>query len=106
MCPTTGISYQNPEPNLFFNSPKGACDHCNGLGTVNEINTKKIIPNPKLSIKAVVLRLWEYKSSWIFKQLEIIGENMGSNSLILSKIPEEAMEMILNGGKEKFTDKL
>jgi excinuclease ABC subunit A len=52
MCPTTGISYQNPEPNLFsFNSPKGACEHCNGLGTVNEINEKKIIPNPKLSIK-------------------------------------------------------
>ena len=43
MCPTTGISYQNPEPNLFsFNSPKGACEHCNGLGTVNEINIKKI----------------------------------------------------------------
>jgi excinuclease ABC subunit A len=52
MCPVTGISYQNPEPNIFFQFPKRACDHCNGLGTVNEINTKKIIPNPKLSIKA------------------------------------------------------
>jgi excinuclease ABC subunit A len=106
MCPTTGISYQNPEPNLFsFNSPKGACDHCNGLGTVNEINTKKIIPNPKLSIKSGgFVPLGEYKSSWIFKQLEIIGEKYGFKLTDpIEKIPEEAMEMILNGGKEKFT---
>jgi excinuclease ABC subunit A len=106
MCPTTGISYQNPEPNLFsFNSPKGACDHCNGLGTVNEINIKKIIPNPKLSIKnGGFAPLGEYKSSWIFKQLEIIGEKYGFKLTdAVEKIPEEAMEMILNGGKEKFT---
>jgi excinuclease ABC subunit A len=106
MCPTTGISYQNPEPNLFsFNSPKGACDHCKGLGTVNEINTKKIIPNPKLSIKnGGFAPLGEYKSSWIFKQLEIIGEKYGFKLTDpIEKIPEEAMEMILNGGKEKFT---
>ena len=106
MCPTTGISYQNPEPNLFsFNSPKGACDHCNGLGTVNEINVKKIIPNPKLSIKAGGFApLGEYKSSWIFKQLEIIGEKYEFKITDpIENIPEEAMEMILNGGKEKFT---
>lgn len=106
MCPSTGISYQNPEPNLFsFNSPKGACDHCNGLGTVNEINPKKIIPNPKLSIKAGGFApLGEYKSSWIFKQLEIIGEKFGFKLTdAVNTISEEAMEMILNGGKEKFT---
>jgi excinuclease ABC subunit A len=106
MCPTTGISYQNPEPNLFsFNSPKGACSHCNGLGTVNEINIRKIIPNTKLSIKAGGFApLGEYKSSWIFKQLEIIGEKYGFKITdAVEKIPAEAMEMILNGGKEKFT---
>ncbi|MEN9981995.1 MAG: hypothetical protein RL542_1782, partial [Bacteroidota bacterium] len=106
MCPTTGISYQNPEPNLFsFNSPKGACSHCNGLGTVNEINRKKIIPNPKLSIKnGGFAPLGEYKSSWIFKQLEIIGEKYGFKLTdAVETISEEAMEMILNGGKEKFT---
>ena len=106
MCPTTGVSYQNPEPNLFsFNSPKGACDHCNGLGTVNEINTKKIVPNPKLTIKAGGFApLGEYKSSWIFKQLEIIGEKYDFKLTdAIEKIPAEAMEMILNGGKEKFT---
>ncbi len=106
MCPSTGISYQNPEPNLFsFNSPKGACDHCNGLGTVNEINVGKIIPNPKLSIKAGGFApLGEYKSSWIFKQLEIIGQKYNFKITDpIENIPAEAMEMILNGGKEKFT---
>jgi excinuclease ABC subunit A len=106
MCPTTGISYQNPEPNLFsFNSPKGACEHCKGLGTVNEINIKKIIPNPKTSInKGGFAPLGEYKSSWMFKQLEIIGEKYGFKLTDpISTISEEAMEMILNGGKEKFS---
>ncbi|WP_433778630.1 excinuclease ABC subunit UvrA [Flavobacterium anhuiense] len=106
MCPSTGISYQNPEPNLFsFNSPKGACPHCNGLGTVHEINVKKIIPNPKLSIKAGGLApLGEYKSSWIFKQLETIGEKFGFKITDpIEKIPEEAMQMILYGGKDKFS---
>ncbi|MBQ0740991.1 hypothetical protein J9332_42640, partial [Aquimarina celericrescens] len=53
MCPTTGISYPNPEPNNFsFNSPKGACPNCIGLGEVFEINLDRIIPDPSLSIKA------------------------------------------------------
>jgi excinuclease ABC subunit A len=106
MCPTTGISYQNPEPNLFsFNSPKGACPDCNGLGTINEINIKKIIPNPKLSIKVGGFApLGEYKSSWIFKQLEIIGEKFEFKLTDpIETISDEAMEMILNGGKEKFS---
>ncbi|WP_298393328.1 excinuclease ABC subunit UvrA [Flavobacterium sp.] len=106
MCPTTGISYQNPEPNLFsFNSPKGACEHCNGLGIINEINRKKIIPNPKLSInKGGFAPLGEYKSSWMFKQLEIIGEKYNFKLTdAIETISEEAMEMILNGGNEKFS---
>jgi excinuclease ABC subunit A len=106
MCPTTGISYQNPEPNLFsFNSPKGACEHCNGLGIINEINRNKIIPNPKLSInKGGLAPLGEAKSSWMFKQLEIIGEKYNFKLTdAIETISEEAMEMILNGGNEKFS---
>jgi len=106
MCPSTGISYQNPEPNLFsFNSPKGACENCNGLGTVNEINLRKIIPNPKLSIKhGGFSPLGEYKNTWIFKQLEIIGEKFGFKITDpIEKISEEAMDIILHGGKDKFT---
>jgi excinuclease ABC subunit A len=105
MCPTSGISYQNPEPNNFsFNSPKGACPACNGLGTVNEINLKKIIPDPKKSIKAGGFApLGEYKSSWIFKQLETIGEKFGFKiTEAIEKIPSDAMDIILFGGHDKF----
>ncbi|RXR32503.1 excinuclease ABC subunit UvrA [Flavobacterium piscinae] len=106
MCPTSGISYPNPEPNNFsFNSPKGACESCNGLGTINQINLKKIIPNPKLSIKqGGFAPLGEFKSNWIFKQLETIGEKYGFKLTdAVESISDEAMEMILNGGKEKFS---
>lgn len=106
MCPTTGISYQNPEPNLFsFNSPKGACSNCNGLGIINEINLKKIVPNPNMSIKqGGFTPLGEYKSSWIFKQLETIGEKFEFKLTDpISKISDEAMEVIMNGGKDKFS---
>ena len=75
MCPTTGIAYPNPEPNTFsFNSPKGACDKCNGLGTTNEckLNHTKVIPDDSsISIKnGGIVPLGEQKSSWIFKQLQ------------------------------------
>lgn len=106
MCPTTGISYPNPEPNLFsFNSPKGACPHCNGLGTINQINPSKIVPDSKLSIKAGGFApLGEYKSTWIFKQLEVIGEKFQFQLTDpISAIPAEAMELIMQGGKEKFS---
>lgn len=79
MCPTSGISYREPEPNSFsFNSPYGACPKCNGLGTISEIDIKKIIPDPRLSIKKGGLApLGEYKNNWIFRQLEAIGEHFG-----------------------------
>lgn len=106
MCPSSGISYPNPEPNNFsFNSPKGACPCCNGLGTVNEINLQKIIPNPKSSIKnGGFAPLGEYKSSWIFKQLEIIAQKYNFKITdAIEDIPQEAMDMILYGGNEKFS---
>jgi len=105
MCPSSGISYPNPEPNNFsFNSPKGACENCNGLGVVNEINLKKIVPNPKLSIKAGGFApLGEMKTSWIFKQLELIAHKYEFKlSDPIETIPQQAMDMILNGGNEKF----
>lgn len=105
MCPTTGIAYPNPEPNTFsFNSPKGACPDCNGLGVVNEVNLKKIIPNPSTSIKAGgIIPLGEQKNSWIFKQLQLIADryNFKLNDPIKS-IPKEAMDIILNGGNDSF----
>ncbi|HET8810893.1 MAG TPA: excinuclease ABC subunit UvrA [Flavobacteriaceae bacterium] len=105
MCPTTGISYPNPEPNNFsFNSPKGACPHCNGIGKLYEVNVKKIIPDTKKSINAGGLAPHgPKKNNWLFKQMEVIAErfNFKLNDPI-EKIPKEGLEMILYGGKEKF----
>ena len=105
MCPVSGISYPSPEPNTFsFNSPKGMCPSCNGLGHVHEVNPEKIIPNPKLSIAGGgIAPLGEYKKSWAFKQLETIGQRYGFElNVPISKIPEEAMQVILYGGKDQF----
>lgn len=105
MCPTTGISYPKPEPNSFsFNSPKGACEECNGLGKVHKINMDLIIPDKKISIRNGGLApLGEEKKSWIFKQLGHIADKFGfSMSDPIQSIPAEAMEIILNGGKDKL----
>ena len=105
MCPTTGIAYPNPEPNTFsFNSPKGACDACNGLGITNEINLKKVIPDDTISIKnGGIVPLGEQKNSWIFKQIENIAERYQFKLTDpLKKIPKEALAIILDGGNESF----
>ncbi len=105
MCPTTGISYDEPEPNTFsFNSPYGACPQCNGLGTVSEIDLKKIIPDKTKSIKkGGIVPIGEYKNNWIFKQVEAIGEKYGFTiNTPISEIPEHAINVILYGSEEVF----
>tara|TARA_B100000508_G_scaffold130948_1_gene118713 strand:- start:5857 stop:8673 length:2817 start_codon:yes stop_codon:yes gene_type:complete len=108
MCPTTGIAYDLPAPNLFsFNSPKGACPNCNGLGEVSEIDLKKIIPNDKLSIKqGGIAPLGKFKSSWIFKQVEAIGEKYNFKLTDpINKLPPEAINEILYGSNESLVIK-
>ncbi|MFK2821104.1 excinuclease ABC subunit UvrA [Flavobacteriaceae sp. LMIT009] len=105
MCPTSGVSYPNPEPNNFsFNSPKGACSNCNGIGTLYEVNVNKIIPDDSISIRNGGLApQGPQKNSWIFKQLETIAQRFEFDlSDPIKKIPKEALEMILYGGNEKF----
>jgi excinuclease ABC subunit A len=100
MCPTTGISYPEPEPNLFsFNSPYGACSHCNGLGEVAEIDLNKIIPDRQKSIfKGGIVPLGEGKNNWIFQQVSAIlkGYEVDIKSPI-ADIPAEALQVILYG---------
>lgn len=103
MCPTSGISYDDPAPNLFsFNSPFGACHKCNGLGFVSEIDTAKIIPDPKKSIKrGGIVPLGEYKNSWIFSQIEAIGDKYGFDiNTPIEEISEDAINTILYGSEE------
>ena len=105
MCPSTGISYPTPEPNTFsFNSPKGMCPDCSGLGHIYEVNEQKIFPNKKLSIKSGgIAPLGEYKKSWAFKQIETIAQRYDFEITdAIQDIPKEAIEVLLNGGKESF----
>ena len=106
MCPTTGLSYEDPEPNTFsFNSPYGACPKCNGLGEIAVVDKEKLIPNPNLSLrKGGLAPTGEYKAgSWIFKQLEAIGLKYGYTlDTPLKDFSDEALDVILYGTNETF----
>jgi excinuclease ABC subunit A len=100
MCPTTGISYKEPEPNLFsFNSPYGACTTCNGLGEVAEVDIKKVIPDDKLSLKkGGIAPLGKFDNSWVFKQIDGILKQHGlSETTPIKDYTEEVLRKILNG---------
>ncbi len=103
MDPATGLSFDEPEPNSFsFNSPYGACPHCNGLGTITEIDLGKIIPDAKKSIKkGGIAPLGEAKGTWIFRQIEALGEKYGFTlDTPIEEIPEIAVNAILYGTDE------
>jgi excinuclease ABC subunit A len=102
MCPSTGISYDEPAPNLFsFNSPYGACAQCNGLGEISEISIDKIVANPKLSIaKGAIAAIGAMKGqgAWIFKQIEALGSVFGFGlETPFEDLSEEAVNVILYG---------
>ncbi len=105
MCPTSGISYSDPAPNNFsFNSPQGACPHCKGLGYINEIDLKKVIPDRKLSIhEGGIAPLGKYKNQMIFWQIDAILKKYDlSLKAPISDIPEEALQEILYGSLENI----
>jgi excinuclease ABC subunit A len=108
MCPSTGISYNEPEPNLFsFNSPYGACSKCNGLGEVSEIDHSKVVPEKELSIKKGGLApLGEYKNNWIFKQVEtlLLKYNYTLDTPVGS-IEDDVIAQLLYGSEEMLTVK-
>lgn len=105
MCPVTGISYNEPAPHTFsFNSPQGACPVCNGLGTVPEVDVKKIIPNRSKSIRVGGIEpVGNYKNMFVFWQLEAIAEKYGFTlDTPINKIPKKALHIILYGSEESF----
>ena len=103
MCPTSGIAYKNPEPSSFsFNSPRGSCPKCNGLGSYKSVDLDKIMPNRNLSInKGGIAALESKNSAWIINQLEIIGKKYNFNlNTPIKNISSEALDFILYGIKE------
>lgn len=101
MDPDTGLSYPEPEPNTFsFNSPYGACPHCNGLGEVAQIDMQKLIPNPKKSIREGAIEvLGKYSpTNYVYRKLELMGRHYDFTlDDPIDKIGEEAMNAILYG---------
>lgn len=105
MCPTSGIAYNDPAPNKFsFNSPEGACPRCKGLGTVNEIDLAKIIPDTTLSIhEGAILPLGKYKNQMIFWQIDAILDDYGfSLKTPVAELSDDALNDILYGKLEKI----
>ncbi|MEI6275438.1 MAG: excinuclease ABC subunit UvrA [Prolixibacteraceae bacterium] len=105
MCPTTGISYNDPAPHSFsFNSPKGACQTCNGLGEINEIDFAKIVPDPSLSItQGGIAPLGPYKNTLIFWQIEALAEKYNFTlKTPVGEIDEAVLNAILHGTGERI----
>jgi excinuclease ABC subunit A len=103
MCPTTGVSYDEPQPNTFsFNSPYGACPECDGLGYVFEVDEESVIPNKKLSIiNGGLAPLGDYRETWIFQVIKALGKKYNfSLSQPIEKLSEEAIKIILHGVDE------
>ena len=103
MCPTSGISYNEPAPHSFsFNSPQGACPHCNGLGTINDVDIRKIIPDDSKSIrKGALVPIGPYRNALVFWQLEAIASKYDfSLDTAIKDIPEQALHCILFGSEE------
>ena len=108
MCPSSGISYPDPEPNLFsFNSPYGACAPCSGLGEVSAVDLEKIIPNPSLSIqKGGIAPLGSFKHNWFFEKLQKIVLAMGhSLQTPLSNFSADEINLLLYGNEDMHLGK-
>ena len=106
MDPVSGISYDEPQPNTFsFNSPYGACERCDGLGYIFEVDEASVIPNPKLSImNGGLAPLGEYRETWIFQVLKALAKKYDFTlATPIEKIPREKLDIILNGSHELIT---
>lgn len=104
MCPVTGIAYKDPAPNIFsFNSPEGACPHCKGLGMINEIDMKKVIPDDSKSIyEGGIAPLGKYKNQLIFWQITALLDKFGYDiKSPIAQLSEEALSEVLYGTLER-----
>ena len=105
MDPVTGIAYKDPAPNIFsFNSPEGACPQCKGLGVIDEIDLKKVIPDNKQDIySGAIVPLGKYKNQMIFWQIDALLKKHNCDlKTPVKDIPKEAMDEVLYGSLEKL----
>ncbi|MBU6342901.1 MAG: excinuclease ABC subunit UvrA, partial [Bacteroidetes bacterium] len=103
MCPESGLSYEEPSPNTFsFNSPYGMCPHCKGLGEIQEVDLKRVIPDNTKSINQIaIVPLGEVRDNNVFKQLRALAKKEKFNfDTPVKDLPEKALNIILYGGGE------
>ncbi len=107
---STGKALPIPEPNTFsFNSPKGSCDTCKGLGIIKKINPEYLVADPKLSIsQGALLPLEAHKfSKWVLSQISNILEVFGLDlKTSYQDIPREALDYIFYGCQKEFEREL
>jgi len=109
MCLESGVAYDPPEPNSFsFNSPKGACNSCNGLGYFKKVDIRKIIPNDLISInKGAISPISVSKPKWILDQITLLGKKYDFNlNTPIKLISKEGIDAILYGDSDSFVEKL
>ncbi len=100
MCPTSGISYDEPAPNSFsFNSPYGACPTCNGLGEIEKFTEKSIIPDDSQSIyQGGIVPLGDYKRNWLFQEIEkVLKCHKYDITTPIKDIDKELLDKLLHG---------
>ena len=103
MCPTTGEAFEEPAPHTFsFNSPKGACPECNGLGERAVFDLTKIIPDDSLSLREGAIEPFgKYKNNMLFAMLSMLGHRYDFTlDDAVSTISHEGMNAILYGDSE------
>ena len=105
MCPDSGIAYAEPAPHNFsFNSPKGCCPHCHGMGHINQIDIQKIIPDTSVSIyDGAIIPLGKYKATPIFLQISSLCNSYQCDlKMPINELPEELLDKIINGTNERI----
>lgn len=106
MCPTTGEAFEEPQPHTFsFNSPKGACPACNGLGERAVFDIRKIVPDSSLSIREGGIEpLGKHHNNMLFAMMEMLGRRYDfSIDDPIETISQEGMNAILYGDSEPMT---
>ncbi|MFN8239027.1 MAG: excinuclease ABC subunit UvrA [Chitinophagales bacterium] len=105
MCPTTGISYEEPSPNTFsFNSPYGACPHCKGMGVIKEADMKKVIPDDSKSVlEQGIAPFGEYRDTYTYKIVtQILTSFKATIKTPINKLPKDCLDILLYGSEEKI----
>ena len=99
-CPTCGLSYEELAPrNFSFNSPYGACEHCDGLGTKFEVDAELVIPNPDLSVTEGALAPWaSARTQYFGRLLESVCEIYEIDPDVAFKdLPKKQQKLLLHG---------